>query len=236
MEEFIRHAKAVAHVLQAKTMRDLLAISQVAFKQIFKCLKVNFLFQDKEIVELLTKEGAVFRQITHCHEKFEVYIPDGIRMDQMKFTAKFTNITDVKKGEMYQSHVCVAPVNKMRFPDQVIMLIQLEHLQGSPITFEKLRDRQAFKIMTKILSSIFERILVSNRTTLSQDRAYRILNTFSLFMGKKQHATLCESFERKFPALFNFEKCALLFIDAANGSLFKFHSADQEQKDKAASL
>ena len=45
-------------------------------------------------------------------------------------------------------------------------------------------------------------------------------------MGKKQHATLCDTFERKFPKLFNFECCALLFIDAGDGSLFKFHGAE----------
>ena len=41
-------------------------------------------------------------------------------------------------------------------------------------------------------------------------------------MGKKQHATLCDIFEQKFPQLFEFEECALLFIDPGDGSLFKF--------------
>ena len=40
-------------------------------------------------------------------------------------------------------------------------------------------------------------------------------------MGKKQHHSLCESFEERFPALFGFEMCGLLFIDAADSSLFK---------------
>ena len=61
IEDFIKHAKAVSYVLQAKTMRELLSFMQVAFKQIFKCFKVNFLFQDKETIELLVKEGAIFR-------------------------------------------------------------------------------------------------------------------------------------------------------------------------------
>ena len=42
-------------------------------------------------------------------------------------------------------------------------------------------------------------------------------------MGKKQHDKLCEVFEEKFPKLFAFEQCSLLFIDRADGSLFKFH-------------
>lgn len=51
-------------------------------------------------------------------------------------------------------------------------------------------------------------------------------------MGKKQHATLCDTFERKFPKLFNFQNCALLFVDAADGSLFKFHSAEHMRDSK----
>lgn len=103
------------------------------------------------------------------------------------------------------------------------MLVQLEHRKGSKLRFEKPRDRKAFEIMSKIISSIFERINVKCKTQLTQERAYKILNTFSRFMGKKQHWTLCETFEAEFPQLFNFEHCALLFIDAADGSLFKFH-------------
>ena len=40
-------------------------------------------------------------------------------------------------------------------------------------------------------------------------------------MGKKQHATLCECFEERFPQLFGFESCGLLFIDASDSSLYK---------------
>lgn len=40
-------------------------------------------------------------------------------------------------------------------------------------------------------------------------------------MGKKQHAKLCHSFEDKFPKLFGFESCGLLFIDASDSSLYK---------------
>ncbi len=40
-------------------------------------------------------------------------------------------------------------------------------------------------------------------------------------MGIKKHQKLCDSFESKFPKLFNFEKCGLLFIDAHDQSLYK---------------
>ena len=45
--------------------------------------------------------------------------------------------------------------------------------------------------------------------------------TVSEFMGKKQHALLCQSFEERFPQLFGFESCGLLFIDAQDSSLYK---------------
>lgn len=51
-------------------------------------------------------------------------------------------------------------------------------------------------------------------------------------MGKKQHATLCETFESKFPGLFNFEMCSLLMIDAADGCLFKFHTNHDDRKKR----
>ena len=49
-------------------------------------------------------------------------------------------------------------------------------------------------------------------------------------MGKKQHATLCQSFEERFPQLFDFESCGLLFIDAQDGSLYKI-AATQPVRD-----
>ena len=62
-------------------MRELLGNVALAMKRIFKCAKANFLFTDKDTIELLTIEGAQFRQMSHCHETFQVYIPDGTRAD-----------------------------------------------------------------------------------------------------------------------------------------------------------
>jgi hypothetical protein len=45
-------------------------------------------------------------------------------------------------------------------------------------------------------------------------------------MGKKHHSNLSATFERKFPKLFEFEFCSLLFIDASNGCLYKIQDAD----------
>ena len=44
----------------------------------------------------------------------------------------------------------------------------------------------------------------------------------------KKHQQLCEAFEEKFPRLFNFEKCGLLFIDADDKSLYKIAPAVEE--------
>ena len=41
-------------------------------------------------------------------------------------------------------------------------------------------------------------------------------------MGKKQHWSLCKTFESRFPSLFSFEKCSLLMVDAESGFLLKF--------------
>ena len=44
-------------------------------------------------------------------------------------------------------------------------------------------------------------------------------------MGKKKHQALCESFEARFPALFNFESCGLLFVDPQDGCLYKIQAS-----------
>lgn len=44
-------------------------------------------------------------------------------------------MTDVTKGFMYEGPVMVAAVNKLKFPDQAIMLIQCEYRKGSKCAF-----------------------------------------------------------------------------------------------------
>ena len=39
------------------------------------------------------------------------------------------------------------------------------------------RDKRAFEIISRIISSIFERIQVNNRTAQTHERAYNILKT-----------------------------------------------------------
>ena len=119
-------------------MRELLQFLTMAYKRIFKCVKVNFLFQDKETIEALRKEGATFSNQHHCFEGFSIFVPDEVRKDQFEFDFQFRNMADVLKGAMYQGGICVAPVFKMQFPDQVIMLVQLEHRKGSRQTFDQI--------------------------------------------------------------------------------------------------
>ena len=64
----------------------------------------------------------------------------------------------------------------------------MEIRMGSNHTFEEVRDKRAFEIISKICSGVIERIFVNARTAENHDRAYIILKTFSEFMGKKDHA------------------------------------------------
>ena len=101
IEEFTKHASAIAMFMQAKTMRELVAFLTVAFKRIFKCFKVNFLFKDKETIESLINEGATLSQQHHCFEKYDILVPDDIRKDQFEFNFQFRNLADVLKGQMF---------------------------------------------------------------------------------------------------------------------------------------
>ena len=76
IEEFIRHGHAISIVMQSSTMRQLLNGVTMCLKHIFKASSVNFLFQDKEMIHLLTKEGAAFQQRSHINEQFNVLVPD----------------------------------------------------------------------------------------------------------------------------------------------------------------
>ena len=56
-------------------------------------------------------------------------------------------------------------------------------------------------------------------------------------MGKKEHARLSHTFEKRFPELFDFETCGLLFIDPGDHSLYKIQdqhfeeSSDEDESD-----
>ena len=47
-------------------------------------------------------------------------------------------------------------------------------------------------------------------------------------MSIKKHQLFCKSFGEKFPQHFNFESCALLFIDPADHSLYKVTDAEEQ--------
>ena len=75
------------------------------------------------------------------------------------------------------------------------MFVQIEHRKGSKLRFEQERDKKAFEVVAGIVSSILERLVIKSRTHLTQGRAYKILNTFSIFMGEKKHLPLANVFE-----------------------------------------
>lgn len=184
IDDFTKHAKAISYILQVNSVKELCRTMEVALKQIFKVGRVTFLFQDKETIELLHKEGAPLRVMGHLHENFHVLVPDGVKRLDHRFEFKFRNMADVKKGDMYQGPIAVTPVTKLMYADQTIMLIQLEHRKATKLSFDKVRDRAALETMARIISGIFERIVITNRTVLTQERAYSILNTCK-FLSKR---------------------------------------------------
>ena len=70
----------------------------------------------------------------------------------------FKNMPDVMKGKCFNGRWCCAPVFKLQKPDQPIMLIQMEMRAQTGMSFDEMRDKKAFDIISKIISSIFERI------------------------------------------------------------------------------
>ena len=53
-------------------------------------------------------------------------------------------------------------------------------------------------------------------------------------MGKKDHASFSDYFEKKFSELLGFEKCGLLVADVKNGYLYKI-TIPYEDEDKISS-
>mmetsp|Transcript_29032 Transcript_29032/g.38689 ORF Transcript_29032/g.38689 Transcript_29032/m.38689 type:complete len:104 (+) Transcript_29032:176-487(+) len=101
IEDFIAHAQALSFVLQSKNMNELLANVQKALKQIFKVVKVSFLFVDKEFVEILTHEGSRLKQMNHAYQTFHVYVPPEVsKPHEMNFEFRFENMPDVIKGNV----------------------------------------------------------------------------------------------------------------------------------------
>lgn len=129
-----------------------------ALKRLFKVKSVNFIMQCPEAIDTLRKEGAFLKQQTHCHSSFYVIVPEEEDKIDYKLNMQFKNLVDVMKGKMFSGKVCVAPVFKLRYPDQSIMLVQMEHRLGSAYSFDADRDKKAFDILSKIIASIHDSI------------------------------------------------------------------------------
>lgn len=97
-----------------------------SLKKVFGATKVNYLFLDKESVDLLRKEGLKTKPMTHAHTLFHVLVPEGTRPQDFEISFHFKNIADVNRGGLFAGRYCVAPVGKLLKPDQPIMLIQME--------------------------------------------------------------------------------------------------------------
>jgi len=89
----------------------------------------------------------------------------------------FNNLTDVLKFNAIGGKSAVAPVFQLQHPDKIIMLVQMEIRGVSPYVFDEAKDRKALEIVSRIVTSILERIYVSSRTAETNERAYNILKT-----------------------------------------------------------
>jgi len=107
-------------------------------------------------------------------------------------------------GNICGDGLCVGTIRRQRQPEKIIALVQMEHRRGTKLSFEALRDIRAFDIVSQIASAIVERVMVNNKTVSASTRSYKILNTFSEFMGERKHHLLASTFEAKFHSLFGF--------------------------------
>lgn len=88
---------------------------------------MNYLIQDKHVMEVLTIENASFRKFLHLREIYNVFVPETAKVSEFSFTPKFTNIPDVVQGKVFKGPLAVAPIFKQGSADEVLMYVQLEH-------------------------------------------------------------------------------------------------------------
>lgn len=82
-------------------MKELLANIVIAMRKVFKVIKVNFLFQCKETIDLVRKEGCVVKYMQHAHQSFYALMPENTRKEDFKIDFCFKNMTDVMKGKVF---------------------------------------------------------------------------------------------------------------------------------------
>ena len=58
------------------------------------------MFQEKEVMEMVEREGSTLVYKTHLHEVFYVYLPEDVSEREFKFECKFKNIPDMVQGKL----------------------------------------------------------------------------------------------------------------------------------------
>lgn len=133
--------------------------------------------QDKDVIDVLRKEGVKLKMLMHAHQAFYVVVPEGSKIEEFKVNFLFKNVTDVLKMQAIGGRSCTAPIYAMNKKDKVLMFVQMEIKAGAQHSFDESRDKRAFEIISKITTAILERIFVNARTAETHDRAYKILKT-----------------------------------------------------------
>jgi hypothetical protein len=65
--------------------------------------------------------------VTHRHQNFHIIVPEEEDRQTYEINIGFKNMIDALKGKVFKGKYCVAPVWKLRYPDQSLMMIQMEH-------------------------------------------------------------------------------------------------------------
>ena len=109
--------------MQAKDMKELFSLATSCFKRIFKVTRVNFLLQCKDTIDLVREEGIQVKQMTNAYQTFYVIVPEGIKKEDFEITFYFKNMSDVNKRKVFTGRNCVAPTNRLGYPDLPLCLI-----------------------------------------------------------------------------------------------------------------
>ena len=67
IDDFVVHTQSVSQVLQSKNIRELFENIKAAMRRVFKVVRVHFLLQCKETIDLLRKEGGQVKTMVHAH-------------------------------------------------------------------------------------------------------------------------------------------------------------------------
>ena len=113
VEDFVSHMSSVSGIMQAQSAKDLLSAMSNSLKKIFKAIRVVFLLQCKDTIDLLKNDKVEIKSFNHSHTTFHVPVPDNVKKANFEVTIQFKNLADVMKGKVFTGRIAVGPVFKI---------------------------------------------------------------------------------------------------------------------------